>query len=165
MFITFYSDGISHTNWYITCIWLSMGLSIVYLKASQVEFFQIMLISVPDGCFNHSKQCRPWWNAAFCSISPGSTLFVKCLVILLLWIICLIYVLCLSCFHVCSLLPRGHLKGKGLPLGSCLWCLLWFCYFPIWYPGTGVVLNCIDSWSLLSFLLSCIKGRTLVKSA
>ena len=30
--------------------------------------------------------------------------------------------LCLSCFRVCSLLPYGHLKGKGWPLGSCLWC-------------------------------------------
>ena len=25
--------------------------------------------------------------------------------------------------------------------------------FGIWYLGTGVVLDCIDSWSLLSFLL------------
>ena len=32
--------------------------------------------------------------------------------VLLLWIICVIYVLCLSCFCVCSLLPCGHLKGK-----------------------------------------------------
>ena len=29
---------------------------------------------------------------------------------------------------------------------------MWFCYFPICYPGTGVVLDCIDSWSLLCFL-------------
>ena len=29
-----------------------------------------------------------------------------------LWIISVIYVLCLSCFHVCSLLPCGHLKGR-----------------------------------------------------
>ena len=27
-----------------------------------------------------------------------------------------------------------------------------FC-FPIWYPGTGVILDCIDILSLLSFLL------------
>ena len=26
-------------------------------------------------------------------------------------------------------------------------------YFLIWYPGSGVVLDCIDSWSLPSFLL------------
>ena len=43
---------------------------------------------------------------------------VKCFtdrfkVVLLLWIICVIYVLCLSCFCVCSLLPCGHLEGKG----------------------------------------------------
>ena len=56
-----------------------------------------------------------------------------------LWIICVIYVLCLSCFRDCSLLPCGYLKGNGWPLGSCLWCLLWFCYFPfgilghVWY--------------------------------
>ena len=32
--------------------------------------------------------------------------------ILLLWIICVIYALCLSCFRICSLLPYGH-PGKG----------------------------------------------------
>ena len=67
--------------------------------------------------------------------------------------LCYLYLVCLSCFRVCEFLRCCHLKGKGWPLVSCLWCLLWFCYFPIWYPETGVVLNCIDSWSLLSFLL------------
>ena len=38
----------------------------------------------------------------------------------------LCYVLCLSCFPVCSLLPCGHLLGKGWPLGFCLWCLIAF---------------------------------------
>ena len=33
--------------------------------------------------------------------------------VLLLWIIYVIYVLCFSCFHVFSLLPYGHLLGKG----------------------------------------------------
>ena len=33
--------------------------------------------------------------------------------VLLLWIICVIYVLCLSCFRVCSLLPCGHLGGRA----------------------------------------------------
>ena len=58
-----------------------------------------------------------------------------------------------SCFCVCSLLPCGHLLGNGWPLGSCWWCLLYFCYFPMWYPGSGVVLDCIVSWSLPPFLL------------
>ena len=41
-----------------------------------------------------------------------------------IWIICVIYVLCLSCFRVYSLLPCGHLLAKGWPLASCLWCLI-----------------------------------------
>ena len=70
-----------------------------------------------------------------------------------LWIICVVCVLCFSCFRACSLLPYGHLLGKGWPLGSC-WCyLLYYWYFPMWYPGSGVVLDCIVSWSLPSFLL------------
>ena len=34
--------------------------------------------------------------------------------VLLLWIVCVIYVLCLSCFRICSLLPCGYLLVKGL---------------------------------------------------
>ena len=30
-------------------------------------------------------------------------------------------------------------------------CIL--CYFPMWYPGSGVVLDCIVSWTLSFFLL------------
>ena len=41
---------------------------------------------------------------------------------LLLWIICVIYVLYWSCFPVCSLLPCSHLLEKGWPLVPLLWC-------------------------------------------
>ena len=98
-------------------------------------------------------------------------------------LLCFCSVLCLLCFvRVCLYVLRGHLLGKGWPLGSRLWCLLWVCHFPIgilgqvwylivsipdlcnltyswlsfvvssvslslshWYPGSGVVLDCIDS--------------------
>ena len=62
-----------------------------------------------------------------------------------------LHALCLSYFRVCSLLPCGRLLGKGWPLSSCLF----NCVFAIWYmyPGSGVVLDCIDSWSLPPFLL------------
>ena len=50
----------------------------------------------------------------------------------------------------------SHLLGKGWPLGSHLWILI-LKSLSHWYPGSGVVLNCIDSWSLPSFLLSLIK--------
>ena len=59
----------------------------------------------------------------------------------------IIYVSCLSCFRVCSLQPGDHLLGKDWPLGS-LVCDVFLCFrhFPILCPGSGVVLDCIDSW-------------------
>ena len=55
--------------------------------------------------------------------------------------------------HFCLLMPCGHLLGKGWPLGSPLWCLIVTLSLSHWYPRSGVVLDCIDSWSLPSFLL------------
>ena len=50
--------------------------------------------------------------------------------------LCFCSVLCLLCFvRVCLYVLRGHLLGKGWPLGSRLWCLLWVCYFPIGILG------------------------------
>ena len=47
----------------------------------------------------------------------------------------------------------GHLLGKGWPLGSRLWCLTVSLSLSNWYPGSGVVLDCIDTWSLHTYLL------------
>ena len=50
--------------------------------------------------------------------------------------------------------PCGNLLGKGWPLGSLTFdVILWFCHFQIWCPGSGVVLDCINSWSLPSSLI------------
>ena len=38
---------------------------------------------------------------------------------------------------------NGHLLGKDSPLDSFLRCLIVFCHFPMWYPGSGVVLDCM----------------------
>ena len=47
-------------------------------------------------------------------------------------LLCFCSVLCLLCFvRVCLYVLCGHLLGKGWPLGSRLWCLLWVCHFPI----------------------------------
>ena len=56
----------------------------------------------------------------------------------------------LSCFcyafvRVCLLMPCGHLLGKGWPLGSHLLCQIVKLSLSHWYPGSGVVLDCIDS--------------------
>ena len=72
--------------------------------------------------------------------------------VLLLWIIYVIYVLCLSCVRVCSLLPCGHLKGKGWPLGSCLLCYCDFVTFPfgilgqVWYLIVSIRDPCCCSY-------------------
>ena len=50
-------------------------------------------------------------------------------------------------------MPGGHLLGKGWPLGSRLWCLTVSLSLSHWYPESGVVLDCIDSWSLHPYLL------------
>ena len=75
--------------------------------------------------------------------------------VLLLWIF---YVFVLSCVcyvfvHVCLYVLCGHLLGKGWPLGSRLWCLTVSLSLSNWYPGSGVVLDCIDSWSLHPYLV------------
>ena len=89
-------------------------------------------------------------------------------VVLLLWIFygffCLDYIdswslhpylLCVSYafVHVCLFVPCGHLLRKGWPLGSRLCCITVSLSLSHWYPGSGVVLDCIDSWSLHPYLL------------
>ena len=60
---------------------------------------------------------------------------------------------CFAFMRVCWLMFWGHLLGKGWPLGSRLCCLMVSLLLSRWYPGSGVVLDCIDSWYLPSFLL------------
>ena len=46
---------------------------------------------------------------------------------------------------VCLYVPCGHLLGKDWPLGSRLWCPAMSLSLSHWYPGSGEVLDCIDS--------------------
>ena len=52
---------------------------------------------------------------------------------------------CYAFVRVCLFVPCGHLLGKGWPLGSLLWCIIVSLSLSHWYPGSGVVLDCIDS--------------------
>ena len=60
---------------------------------------------------------------------------------------------CYAFVGACLLVPCGQLLGKWWPLGSRLWCLIVCLLLSHWCPGSGVVLACIDSWSLPSSLL------------
>ena len=66
----------------------------------------------------------------------------------ILWVFFFVLVFAMSLYVLC-----GHLLGKGWPLGSRLWCLSLSLSLSHWYPGSGVVLDCINSWSLHPYLL------------
>ena len=51
------------------------------------------------------------------------------------------YVFVRVCLHVLC----GHLLGKGLPLGSRFVVSAVSLSLSHWYPGSGVVFDCIDS--------------------
>ena len=60
----------------------------------------------------------------------------------------LFFVLSSVCFvfvRICLYVLCGHLLGKDWPLGSRLWCLTVSLSLSHWHPGSGVVLDCIDS--------------------
>ena len=66
----------------------------------------------------------------------------------------IINVSCLSCFINCSLQPCGHLLGKDWPFGALVcYVLMCFCHFPMWCPGSGVILDCPDLCLLTYFHL------------
>ena len=80
-------------------------------------------------------------------------------------LLCFCSVLCLLCFvRVCLYVLRGHLLGKGWPLGSRLWCLLWVCHFPIgilgqvWY----LIVSIPDLCNLTYFVFVLIKKIVLI---
>ena len=52
---------------------------------------------------------------------------------------------CCAFVGVCLFVPCGHLLGKDWPLGSSLWYITVSLSLSHWYPGSGMVLDCIDS--------------------
>ena len=76
-------------------------------------------------------------------------------------LLCVFFLSC-GCYafaRVCLYVPGGHPLGKDWPPGSRLWCLTVGLLLSHWYPGSGVVLDCIGSWSLHPYLLSTVKER------
>ena len=87
---------------------------------------------------------------------PYSKIFTdRSKVALLLWIFYMFFLpcVCYAFVSVCLYVPHVHLLGKGWPLGSRLRCPTVSLSLSHWYPGSDVVLDCIDSWSLHPSLL------------
>ena len=68
---------------------------------------------------------------------------------------------CYDFVRVCLFVPCSHLLGKGWPLASRLWCLTKSLLLSHGYPGSGVVLDCIDFWSFHHYLLYFIQPYAL----
>ena len=96
------------------------------------------------------------FNPVFCwmhfqvyfGLSPPVKYFTdRSKAVLILWIFYVfLSCVCYAFVSVCLYVPCGHLLGKGWPLGSRLWCLFFVTLsLSHWYPGSGVVLDCIDS--------------------
>ena len=60
-----------------------------------------------------------------------------------------------SGLNMCFICALWSPAGKGWPLGPRLWCLTVNLSLSDWYSGSGVVLDCIDYWSLHPYLLLC----------
>ena len=75
-----------------------------------------------------------------------------------MFLFCLVFAIFV---RVCLYVLRGHLLGKGWPLGSRLWCLLWVCHFPIgilgqvWY----LIVSIPDLCNLTYFYTSYSRSR------
>ena len=88
----------------------------------------------------HQNQGWGWRRET--GLSPPVKYFTdRSKAVLLLWIfyVFVLSCVCYVCARVCLYVLCGHLLGKGWPLGSRLWCLLWVCHFPtgilgqVWY--------------------------------
>ena len=63
--------------------------------------------------------------------------------------LCFVFAM-LSCLLIAALWSP---VGKGLTSWlSCMGCVLVFCHFPMWCPGSGVVLDCIVLFAYLHVL-------------
>ena len=119
--------------------WLSCLLSYVTFSSVCWSTSELRARLASYNWFKPSSKIFYW-------LFQGGTSFVD--------ILCFCSVLCLLC--LCARLficICGHLLGKGWPLGSRLWCLTVSLSLSHWYPGPGVVLDCIDTWSLHPYLL------------
>ena len=110
----------------------------------------------------HQKQ--GWGLRRKTGLSPPVKYFTdRSKAVLLLWIFYVFCsVLCLLCLcarlFICALWSHA---GKGLTSWLSFVVSTVSLSLFHWYPGSGVVLDCIDSWSLHPYLLLCTDSKTI----
>ena len=115
--------------------WLSFVVSSVSLSLSHWYPGSVVVLDCIDSwSLHHYLLLSVEVGTVKTGLSPPVKYFTDhSKAVLLLWIF---YVFVLSCVcyvfvRVCLYVLYVHLLGKGWPLGSRLWCLLWVCHFPI----------------------------------
>ena len=134
----------------------------IYLTEIQLNKARPCDIEAPILDFDRGLSCKPniyvSWSTSELRVklarretglnAPVRYFIDRSKAVLLLWIFN-VFVLPCVCYvfvHVCLYVHCGHLLRKGWPLRSRLWCLTVSLSLSHWYPGSGVVLDCIDSW-------------------
>ena len=137
---------------------------LVYVNLQHSSCKQLFSVLILIIWLHHANQTSVSWSrselrvrlAPWNRFKPSSKIF---LLTLLLWIICVINVLCSSCFCVCSLLPCGQLLGKGWPLGSCMWYLLLLSHVVSWVRCGTWLYRFLIFAAFLTFIIQCFHKR------
>ena len=110
----------------------------------------------PGVCVSCSASELGWGWRRLAGLGPPVGYFAgRSGAVLLLWIFCVFFLSCVCCVFVRVYLcvPAGGGGRGGGPLGSRLWCLVAGLSLSHWCPGSGVVLDCIESLSMQPYLL------------
>ena len=146
----------------LVCVVLCSLVVTCWERADLLAAVCVLFVTFPNVFWSTSEsrvRLAPWnWfkpsSKIFYWPFQGGTSFVD--------LLCFCSVLCLLCFvRVCLYVLCGHLLGKGWPLGSRLWCLLWVCHFPIgilgqvWY----LIVSIPDLCNLITFRVLVVSDK------
>ena len=135
------------------CFILCSLLVTCWERADLLAVVCVLFCQFPKCVLVHIKtrvRLVPWnW------LKPFSEIFTdRSKAVLLLWIFYYFFFqscVCYAYVPVCLNVPCCHLPGKVWPIGSRMWCLT--VSLTLSHPGSGVVLDCINSWSLHPYFL------------
>ena len=93
---------------------------------------------------------RKQWRLCLYTASPESSIIVSQHVRFFMFLFCLVFAMFCVRLFICALWSPA---GKGLTSWLSFVVSSVSLSLSHWYPGSGVVLDCIDSWSLHHYLL------------
>ena len=139
------AQSVCKNNWLFVCLYISLRSTCFVLLSCKPNICVSWSTSglrvrlAPLNRFGPSSKifCWPFW---------GGASFVD--------LLCFCSVLCLLCFvRVCLCVLCGRLLGGGLTSWLSFVVSSVGLSLSHWCPGSGVVLGCVDSWSLQPYLL------------